>query len=512
VRRLSIRWLLLGVAGASLLLPLLALLVLRLLDPYLVQQTERQLNAEAVLIGEFYRAAWSKASGVPLGNPRPPARARDVFTPRDSQIRNLRNLSAPMPSELPVRRAPSLLGAEATPLSEHLRSAQVFNLSGVRVLDAEGCVVASSRDQLDRCFFTLPEVQKALAGGSATAIRERISDEPRPPVGSVRRRGDLRVFVAHPVFNAGQLIGAVWLSRTAESGLEFLVKQRRDLFYGGIFLMASVLLVSALFAGSIIRPLRRMAFAAESLARGEPQAPLSAIPAPREVHALGSAFDILTLRLQERARYVGDFAAHVSHELKTPLTSIRGAVELLLDQGSAMDPQQRERFLNNIDAAAARTTRLVERLLLLARLENPSDAVPTETTSVGAWLEQGALRWGAEVTFDATPAAKALTRPVLELDSVLGNLVDNALRYRRVAAVAVTLAAIGEQLHVAVKDDGPGISPENQTRLFERFFTTERDRGGTGLGLSIVKAIAESHAGKVEVRSSASGTEVSVHM
>jgi two-component system sensor histidine kinase ChvG len=177
-----------------------------------------------------------------------------------------------------------------------------------------------------------------------------------------------------------------------------------------------------------------------------------------------------------------------------------------------MDPPQRERFLNNIDAAAARTTRLVERLLLLARLENPSDAVPAESTSVGAWLEQDALRRGADVTFDATPAAKALVRPVLELDSVLGNLVDNALRYRRAAPVEVSLTAIAEQLHVTVTDDGPGISQENQTRLFERFFTTERDRGGTGLGLSIVKAIAESHGGKVEVRSGASGTEVGVRM
>jgi signal transduction histidine kinase len=320
------------------------------------------------------------------------------------------------------------------------------------------------------------------------------------------------VFVAHPVFNADQLIGVVWLSRTAESGLEFLVTQRRGLFYGGIFLIACVLGVSALFAGSIIRPLRRMARAAESLARGESPPPLAAIPAPREIHALGSAFDILTRRLQDRARYVGAFAAHVSHELKTPLTSIRGAVELLLDQGSAMDEPQRERFLTNIDAAAARTARLVERLLLLARLENPAGAVPTESTSVAAWLQQNTVRWGSEVTFEATHDAQSLVRPLLELDSVLGNLVDNALRYRRVAPVRVALAARADKLDVTVTDDGPGISPENQARLFERFFTTERDRGGTGLGLSIVKAIAESHGGKAEVTSSPSGTQVSVVM
>jgi two-component system sensor histidine kinase ChvG len=202
----------------------------------------------------------------------------------------------------------------------------------------------------------------------------------------------------------------------------------------------------------------------------------------------------------------------VSHELKTPLTSIRGAVELLLEQGSAMHDAQRERFLTNIDAAAARTARLVERLLLLARLENPSELVPTESMSVDAWLEQAAPRWGKDVTFEATPDARLIARPLLELDSVLGNLIDNALRYRRLQPVRVTLEAKADQLHVTVTDDGPGISPENQARLFERFFTTERDRGGTGLGLSIVKAIAESHGGRVEVTSTPAGTQVNVLM
>jgi two-component system sensor histidine kinase ChvG len=202
----------------------------------------------------------------------------------------------------------------------------------------------------------------------------------------------------------------------------------------------------------------------------------------------------------------------VSHELKTPLTSIRGAVELLLEQGAAMHDAQRERFLTNIDAAAARTARLVERLLLLARLENPTELVPTESVTVGAWLEQTALRWGHDVAFEATPSARSMTRPLLELDSVIGNLVDNALRYRRLQPVRVTLEARADQLHVTVTDDGPGISPENQARLFERFFTTERDRGGTGLGLAIVKAIAESHGGRVEVTSAPTGTEVSALM
>lgn len=512
MNRLSIRWLLLGVAAASLLLPLLGFLLLRLLDPHLVQQTERQLNAEAALVAEFYRGLWGETTRQPLGDPRPPARRAHPYAPAGTPLRRLKELAAPIPRELPMRREPSPMASGGDELSERLRSAQIFNLSGIRVLDSEGCVVASSRGQIGQCLTVLAEVRKALQGTHTTVIRARNSDEPAPPLGSLRRRGDLRVFVAQPVFNDGQLIGAIWLSRTAESGLEFLVKQRRGLFYGSLLLMASVLSLSALFAGLIIRPLQRMARAAAALSRGESRPPLSSIPAPKEVHALGAAFDVLTARLQERARYVSEFAAHVSHELKTPLTSIRGALELLLDSGATMEEDQRRRFLNNMDAAAARTERLVERLLLLARFENPGERPATEVVLVGEWVERNRSRWGETVQFDGTAEGRALVRPGLELDAVLGNLIDNALRYRRVAPVRVHVAAEAEWLHLTVSDDGPGISESNQTRLFVRFFTTERDRGGTGLGLAIVKAIAEGHHGRAEVQSGPEGTTVGVRM
>lgn len=509
MRRLSIRWLLLGVAGASLLLPVLAFVLLRLLDPYLVQQTEKQLNAEAALIAESYRTLWCRALGRAAGDPRPPNRSRDSFVAEEPQIRDLGKLAPPMPAELPARSRPAVPPLDGAELSSQLARAQLVNLSGVRVLDSSGCARASSRGQIDRCFGELPEVIAALGGLHATAIRQRTSDEPLPPLGSLRRRGDLRVFVAHPVFDSGELIGAIWLSRTAESGLEFLVKQRRGLFYGGLLLMGSVLVVSALFAGFIIRPLGRMAASASLLTRGEASPELSAIVAPKEIHALGVAFDALTSKLQMRARYVSDFAAQVSHELKTPLTSIRGALELLREPGPSMEESQRQRFFANMDAAAERTERLVERLLLLARLENPSERLTSDPVSLGSWLEANRRRW-TDVDFQMDPAAIPVERSALELDSIVGNLVDNALRYRRETAVQVRFESRPPWLVIHVSDDGPAISAANRSRLFVRFFTTERDRGGTGLGLAIVKATAEGRGGRVQLTSDDLGTRVAV--
>lgn len=507
--RWSIRWLLLGVATASLLLPLLSLLVLRLIDPYLVQQTERELRVEAALVAEMYHSAWALGSGQPRGNPRPPSRATHSFVTLEPQLRDLNEFAPRFPEELPARTRPPVVPIDGAALSETLRSAQVFNLSGVRVLDEHGCVVASSREQLDRCLFTLPEVKGALAGKYVTVLRQRESDEPAPPFGSLSRRGDVRVFVAWPVFDRGQQIGAVWLSRTAESSLEFLFKQRRGLVYGGLALMGVILGVSALFARLIVRPLERMARSAKTLTQNDRAEPLADIPAPREIHALGSALDHLTERLRARARYVSDFAANVSHELKTPLTSIRGATELLRES-ETMSEEQRQRFLANIDAAVRRTERLVERLLLLARLENQETVARDDDVTIGDWLDSRSARFDEHVQLELLGDVRSTRVSSLDLDSILLNLIDNALRVRRLAPVRVTLAARDGHVAVTVVDDGPGISPENQARLFERFFTTERDRGGTGLGLSIVKAAAERRGGNVSIDSSNAGTRVDV--
>jgi len=98
----------------------------------------------------------------------------------------------------------------------------------------------------------------------------------------------------------------------------------------------------------------------------------------------------------------------------------------------------------------------------------------------------------------------------LRLEQALTNLVDNALRHGAGTAVDVTLSERGGRLQIAVRDHGPGISDPHRARLFQRFFTTERDRGGTGLGLAIVKAIADARGGRVEVESGAEGSTFTV--
>ncbi|MCA9540001.1 MAG: HAMP domain-containing protein, partial [Myxococcales bacterium] len=303
-------------------------------------------------------------------------------------------------------------------------------------------------------------------------------------------------------------IGVVRMSRTSVDPVKALWIHRRPLQFGlGLSVLLTVL-VSLFLARTITRPVREITAAAEAIARGEPRRPLrpgGSLPA--ELHTLSAALDSMTAQLEERADYVAEFAANISHELKTPLTAVRGAVELLRDDDGEMDAAQRERFLANIDAGAARMQRLVVRLLHLARLESRRDAAPAEEVPLRPALEALAARHpNAEVRIDATAAPATLHIPPDQLESAAGNLIDNAVRHGAGAPIEVTARAAGERVEITVTDHGPGISANNQRRLFERFFTTERDRGGTGLGLAIARAVARRRGGDLTFTTGPEGT------
>ncbi|MEM6734343.1 MAG: histidine kinase dimerization/phospho-acceptor domain-containing protein, partial [Myxococcota bacterium] len=283
-----------------------------------------------------------------------------------------------------------------------LRRSQVFSLAAVRILDARGCVVATTRGERGLCLAELPEVKSALRGKYSARARQRISDEPKPGVTEVRRRGDVRIFTAMPVFQDSKVIGVVRLSRTSLDALTSLWLNRRGLIGVAGITAALLLGISLLSARAIASPLQRLTRRAKSIAAGEPPDPGPLGWAPHEVLELGDAFDVMTQRLQERARYISEFASNVSHELKTPLTGIRGATELLREKWASMPDPQRERFLENIDLDARRMEHLVGRLLELARLENadPEEEVPVRVVPL---LEELTGRQPVSLELDGPP-------------------------------------------------------------------------------------------------------------
>jgi signal transduction histidine kinase len=502
-----LRWWLLGANLFVLLAPLVAVAGLRLYDTLLVRQTERQLIAQSVLIGEAWREQWLAARRLREAPPfRPPARGADPYIPVEPVTDLASGVGPPQPADLPecapadgtARRA----GRSVEPLLQRM---QVFNLSAARVLDAQGCVVATSRGELGRSLAALPEVASALGGRYAAVARQRVTDDPLPPVSDVRSRGAIRIFTALPVFSDGQVVAVVRMSRTSLDALTTLWHSRRGLLVALSATGLTALLVSLFFGGLIARPLRALARAADVVAQGG-TAPLPEPSGwtPAEVASLRQSLAIMTERLRDRARDLAEFAADATHELKGPITAIRGAAELLREQWGAMDGAQRERFLANIDVDAARMERLVNRLLHLARIGSAPDA--TEEVDVASFFRALGERFGDAVRVELRSPPPRLAIGADHLHSAVQNLVENAVRHRGGLPVEVTVDGRRGRLVVEVRDHGPGISEASQQRLFQRFFTTCPDEGGTGLGLAIVKAVAERYHGAVTWRTGPEGT------
>ena len=218
--------------------------------------------------------------------------------------------------------------------------------------------------------------------------------------------------------------------------------------------------------------------------------------------------DLTPLRHLERVRQ--DFVANVSHELKTPLTSILGYAETLLD-GGLEDEARRRDFVETIRDQASRLTAITQDLLVLAELERPDAALargPVDLVRLGravcAALEPRARKEGLTLACEAPDGDVFVLGDRARLEQMLFNLVDNALKYTDEGGVRVRVRG-GDGVGVLeVEDTGPGVPDDARTRIFERFYRVDAARSreipGTGLGLSIVKHIVELHEGRIEVR------------
>lgn len=220
-----------------------------------------------------------------------------------------------------------------------------------------------------------------------------------------------------------------------------------------------------------------------------------------------------------------DFVANVSHELKTPVTSIQGFVEALQEGGPA-DAEQTRRYVDIIAKHAQRLNAIIDDLLSLSRLEEGTQrrAISFETVALKPILETAidlsrvkADARGIRIDLLCDEGIEGrLNGPLLE-QAVL-NLVDNAIKYSEPGSVVEVLgSATGDENTISVKDRGCGIPPQHLSRLFERFYVVDKSRsrklGGTGLGLAIVKHIAQVHGGYVTVESTpGKGSAFTIHL
>jgi two-component system phosphate regulon sensor histidine kinase PhoR len=243
----------------------------------------------------------------------------------------------------------------------------------------------------------------------------------------------------------------------------------------------------------------------------------------KRIGALIVLNDVTRLRRLEKVRR--DFVANVSHELKTPITAIKGFVETIRE-GALGDPADAERFLGIIAKQADRLDAIIEDLLTLSRIEQEAERaeIALEVGSVREVLEAAVqdcrLKAEERNVRLVLSAPDDLLAPINHalLEQAVVNLIDNAIKYSDPGSmVEVEAVESGGEVAVRVRDYGPGIDAEHLPRLFERFYRADKARsrkvGGTGLGLAIVKHITQAHGGRVAVESvRGQGSAFSLHL
>ncbi len=366
----------------------------------------------------------------------------------------------------------------------------------VVVIDTSGLALLDTRPPLPgrRSFASRPEFASALKGNIASGTRH-----------SNTLQANL-IYVAVPVASGGRVRGAVRITYPT-STLDSRVRRYWLLLaaIGGVVLAAATV-VGLRFARTLTEPLSALERTAAAVGGGDLQARAPADSGPPEVRALAAEFNETVARLDTLLRSQKEFVADASHQLRTPLAALQLRLENL-------ERDVAENGKPGLDAALTEVTRLarlVDGLLTLARADAarpdpaPVDLAAVVATRVDAWSAEAAAR-GVVLNVRLRERVEALATPG-SVEQVLDNLISNALAVSR-AGQTITIEDDGATREVTlhVRDEGPGMTAQQRSRAFDRFWRAGSLSGGTGLGLAIVHRLVTADGGTVELREAVHG-------
>ena len=498
VRKLfRLRTILLMVMLSVLLLPLGSLYFFRFYENVLVQKTEVELITQSAVFSALYREL--------IGHNNP--QDNGVYTPVEPQLdlssqtilKRRPNAKIVMASLQETDLSPAQIAGER--MQNILLSTQKVTLAGMRILDDQGLVVAG-RGELNLSLVHIPEVQKALEGQYVAVLRERISDEPPPSIASLSRGTGIRVFTAFPIIDQGVVYGVVYLSRTPQNILKHLYSIKEKVILLSLVLLGLTGLIVLFISSRLSRPIRELIEQTQKVTSGESDTvEVLKQPGTYELSKLSNSFAKMSQTLHERSQYIQQFASHVSHEFKTPLTSMQGSLELLQEHGDDMPKEQYQRFINNLQDDTERLKRLVNRLLEQARADSlQGSAESTNLLDCMKAIESRYADEQLEFSYIDSEIDKQVVIGKSALQSVISNLVDNSLQHGATKIeIESTISTVEKnRISILFHDNGKGISEANRKRIFTPFFTTKRETGGTGLGLGIIQSILKASNGTIE--------------
>ncbi len=487
-------------------LPGISAVFLRVYENTLVQQTEAELIAQSAALAGAYRFAWHDGNPPPL----PPRKLRPEGPSIDLRVMPTLPVQ-PGPvgtTDLPDPRAVTTAAA-LRPIVEETRQT---TLAAIRLLDRNG-IVLLGRGERGLSYANLPEVQRASQGEPGTALRRRGGYSPRYSLEFLSRASAIRVHHARPIRSGGEVIGILMLSRSPRGLFLGIYQDRGKIALGaaGIFLI--LLFLAGLLSRGITRPIEALSEATQNVARGPVAVPDPPVTAAIEIRALYENFAAMAERIDRRSRYLRDFAAAVSHEFKTPIAGIRGALELIGDHGPSMTEEERQRFIANATADADRLSHLLQRLLAQARADmaNAPEHASTAITGPLRSIADAHRQPGFDVHVDSPEALPEVAAPAELIEAVVETLVENS-RQAGAGRLEIVARREAEFVLLSVSDDGPGIPPGDHERIFDPFHTSRRAEGGSGLGLSIARSLLSSVGGTIVSLPSESGAHFQVRL
>ncbi|MEK7430912.1 MAG: HAMP domain-containing sensor histidine kinase [Pseudomonadota bacterium] len=503
--RLRLRTILLAVLLFAAAMPGISAIFLRVYENTLVRQTEAELVAQGAALAALAAVQWPGGGGAAGPGPSD-HQAPDYYRPEPTSV-DLRGSPIlperppPDPGLAPLDDAAVVMSRALAPVFD--RTTQTTLASAV-FLDRRGQVVIG--EGRGGSLADLPEVRSALGGRPQSVLRRNGDYHPTYSLEWLSRASGIRLHHARPVQVGDQVMGVILLSRSPRALFRGIYEDRGKIALGAAGIFGLLILLSGLVSRGVTRPIEALSAASRDVAAGKGLVPETPSTAAIEIQTLYEDFRVMAQAIDRRSGYLRDFAAAVSHEFKTPLAGIGGAVELLQDHGETMQPEERRRFLENIAADNSRLSQLVTRLLDLARADmaRPGADLNVDVAGPIRRAADAAQNDSFQVEVESPPVLPAVGVPAASLDTVLSVLLQNS-RQAGAGRATISASAMPAAVVVEVVDDGPGVPAPDRARLFEPFFTTQRAQGGTGLGLSIARSLLAADNATIELLDAPAG-------
>ncbi len=410
----------------------------------------------------------------------------------------------------------------ATAVESYVRegeAAQLYNmavsysqeLSGrVLIVDKNGVVQIDALSALNGRAPDYSEINRVLFYGASSDYGfHRMVESGDGFFQSLFPKEEWTVYYVSAIGGPGEGLGAVVFSASIQDVKDSVASIRAQLLLIIAVVAVGIIVVASLTAKSITRPITELTRIIRRMSRGEWNL-RAKVEGKTEVDELGRSFNDMSERLEHTERFRSEFVSNASHEIKTPLASMKILIESLLCQDQLDECVTRE-FLGDVNKEIDRLSTVVSDLLEMVRLDQNEDTFRPARTDLSELCEVAVKRIrpiaeqkGIRLQ-TALPSLFAEVDPV-KMEQVIFNLIDNAVKYTDGSGtVTVSLALDGDTAVIGVKDEGIGIPEKDIPHIFERFYRVDkarsRDTGGTGLGLSIVERIVRQHGGSIEVHS-----------